>query len=64
MLSRTRASDTREPRRSQQSGKAAGLPWPETEIIPDVDEFDAFRLARLLTPRLVEVDPESSPTQR
>ena len=38
--------------------KAAGLPWPETEIIEDVDEFDAFRLARLLTPRLVEVDPE------
>ena len=29
--------------------KAAGLPWPEAEIIEDVDEFDAFRLARLLT---------------
>ena len=37
--------------------KAAGLPWPEAEIIEDVDEFDAFRLARLLAPRLVEVDP-------
>lgn len=38
--------------------KAAGMQWPEAEVIHDVDEFDAFRVARLLTPRLVEANPE------
>lgn len=38
--------------------RAAGLFWPELQVLPEVDEFDAFRVARLLTPRLVECDPE------
>lgn len=38
--------------------KAAGLPWPEPQTVGEVDEFDAFTVARVLTPRMVEVDPE------
>lgn len=36
----------------------AGLPWPEPQLMEEVDEFDAFQVARVLTPRMVEVDPE------
>ncbi|HYO81459.1 MAG TPA: histidine phosphatase family protein [Bryobacteraceae bacterium] len=37
--------------------RAAGLAFPEPEIVPDFDEFDAFTMMRLMTPRLVEQDP-------
>jgi broad specificity phosphatase PhoE len=38
--------------------RTAGLRWPETQILPELDEFDAFRMMQLLTPRLVESDSE------
>ncbi len=38
--------------------RAAGAPWPNQEMLTDLDEFDAFTVARLLTPRLAEIDPE------
>lgn len=37
---------------------AAGLPWPEPQIIPEFDEFDAFTMMRVLMPVLVKADPE------
>jgi broad specificity phosphatase PhoE len=36
---------------------AAGLPWPEMRAVPDLDEFDAFRVMQIMTPRLIEADP-------
>ena len=38
--------------------REAGLPWPEVQIVPALDEFDAFRVARELTPLLLDCDPE------
>ena len=38
--------------------KAGGLRWPDNQAIPELDEFDAFRMARLLMPRLAECNPE------
>jgi broad specificity phosphatase PhoE len=40
------------------SVRSAGLPWPEPELVKELDEFDAFRMMQLLTPRLAECDPE------
>lgn len=37
---------------------AAGLPWPEPQIIPEFDEFDAFTMMRVMMPMLVEADEE------
>jgi broad specificity phosphatase PhoE len=36
----------------------AGLPWPSVQIVPELDEFDAFRVARVLLPVLLERDAE------
>jgi broad specificity phosphatase PhoE len=36
---------------------AAGLPWPEMRALPELDEFDAFRVMQVMTPRLIEADP-------
>lgn len=41
-----------------QAVRDAGLAWPKVEILPELDEFDAFRVARVLTPVLVQSDPE------
>jgi broad specificity phosphatase PhoE len=38
--------------------KAAGLSWPEAHVLPELDEFDAFRMMQLYVPHLVEIDPE------
>ena len=38
--------------------RQAGLSWPESQAVPELDEFDAFRMMQLLTPKLVESDPE------
>src|SRR5215217_4941890 len=38
--------------------KAAGLRWPDAQVIPELDEFDAFRMARVLMPRLAESNTE------
>lgn len=38
--------------------RQAGLHWPREQMIPELDEFDAFRMMQFLTPRLVESDPE------
>lgn len=35
----------------------ARLAWPEPEIVPELDEFDAFTVMKRLTPVLVEHDP-------
>lgn len=34
--------------------RSAGLPWPEAEEVPDLDEFDAFTVMRIMVPRLVK----------
>jgi broad specificity phosphatase PhoE len=34
--------------------RAAGLPWPEPEIVPEFDEFDAFTVMRVTMPLLLE----------
>jgi broad specificity phosphatase PhoE len=36
---------------------AAGQPWPEMQTIPELDEFDAFRVMQFMVPRLIEADP-------
>ena len=33
-------------------------PGPKVRSVPELDEFDAFRMMQLLTPKLVESDPE------
>jgi broad specificity phosphatase PhoE len=38
--------------------RRAGLPWPEGQAVPELDEFDAFRMMQLLTPLLVDRDSE------
>ena len=38
--------------------KTAGMPWPEPEEIPALDEFDAYTMMKLLTPVLAETDEE------
>jgi broad specificity phosphatase PhoE len=38
--------------------RSSGLPWPTVHVIPELDEFDAFRVARVLLPLLLECDPE------
>jgi broad specificity phosphatase PhoE len=38
--------------------RAAGLPWPDLQCVPELDEFDAFRVMQLMVPVLVEADPE------
>lgn len=34
----------------------AGLPWPEAEIVTELDEFDAFTVMKRMVPVLVEQD--------
>jgi broad specificity phosphatase PhoE len=34
--------------------RRAGLPWPEPQIIPEFDEFDAFQVMKIMLPILVE----------
>ncbi|MBC8165938.1 MAG: histidine phosphatase family protein [Bryobacteraceae bacterium] len=36
--------------------RAAGLPWPEPQRLPDFDEFDAFTMMRIMTPVLAVSD--------
>ena len=43
---------------ASQHVRQAGLSWPESQAVPELDEFDAFRMMQLLTPKLVESDPE------
>src|SRR5438132_9796749 len=38
--------------------RTAGLPWPETMLIPELDEFDAFRMMQIMTPVLATQDAE------
>jgi len=38
--------------------RQAGLSWPDSEMVPELDEFDAFRMMQMLTPKLVKSDPE------
>jgi len=37
--------------------RAAGLPWPETEVVPDLDEFPADDVAREFLPMLAARNP-------
>ena len=32
--------------------------WPEMREVPELDEFDAFRVMQVMVPRLIESDPE------
>ena len=36
---------------------SAGMPWPEMRAVPELDEFDAFRVMQVMMPRLIEADP-------
>ena len=36
---------------------AGGLPWPEMRAVPELDEFDAFRVMQFMVPRLIESNP-------
>ena len=38
--------------------RTAGLPWPETVVVPELDEFDAFRMMQIMTPVLATQDAE------
>jgi broad specificity phosphatase PhoE len=38
--------------------RQAGQHWPESQVVPELDEFDAFRVHQLLTPKLAACDPE------
>jgi broad specificity phosphatase PhoE len=35
----------------------AGMPWPAMRAMPELDEFDAFRVMQVMTPRLIESNP-------
>src|SRR6188472_3091080 len=34
--------------------RQAGLSWPDSEMVRELDEFDAFRMMQMLTPKLVK----------
>jgi broad specificity phosphatase PhoE len=36
--------------------RAAGMPWPDAEVLPGLDEFPAEELVRFLVPRLLRRD--------
>jgi broad specificity phosphatase PhoE len=36
--------------------KQAGMPWPDPELLPSLDEFDAFTVMRRLVPVMIERD--------
>jgi broad specificity phosphatase PhoE len=36
--------------------RAAGLPWPEPDIVPELDEFDAYTIMKTVVPVMVERD--------
>jgi broad specificity phosphatase PhoE len=38
--------------------RAAGLRWPDSQVMREIDEFDAFRMMQLLMPRVVESNPK------
>src|SRR5688572_13922290 len=38
--------------------KKAGLPWPDSTSLPEVDEFDAYQVMKRMVPVLIEHDPE------
>ncbi len=36
---------------------AAGLPWPEPQVLPELDEFDAFQMMKKMVPVLSALHP-------
>jgi broad specificity phosphatase PhoE len=38
--------------------RAAGLPWPESAVVPALDEFDAYTVMKRVVPVMVQKDEE------
>jgi broad specificity phosphatase PhoE len=38
--------------------RESGMPWPDMQVIPELDEFDAFRVMQVMLPVLIEADAE------